>query len=175
MEINVQPPPPPLPNRSKNIPASFIKVNGSRRIYPPRSITTFTNSCKKCQKSTSKTQVFLTAAVVFFFILSLVFMTLYFMSVFKGNQRDCLNVNSNISRDNTENKRKPCVLQNCSTVSNPKGGNNKGKNMSTTKQSVLRLGTICGDMLKGRFSIWMEVNFIQIISKHSLRVTTFTS
>ena len=135
--MKVPPPPPPLPKRSKNIPASFIKVNWSRRIYPPRSITTFTNSCKKCcQKSTSKTQVFLRIAVVFFFILSLVFMTLYFMSVFKGDQRDCLNVNSNISRDNTENKRKPCIFQNCSTVNNPKGGKNKGKDISTMKQSV---------------------------------------
>ena len=130
---SIQPPPPPLPKRSKNIPASFIKVNWPRRTYPPRSITTFTNSCKKCcQKSTSKTQVFLITAVLFFFILSLVFMMLYFMSVFKGNQRDCLDVISNISRDSTENKRKPCILQNCSTVSYPKGG----KNMSTTKQSM---------------------------------------
>ena len=135
---NVQPAPPPLPKRSENIPASFTKVNWPRINYPPRSITTFTNSCKKCcQKSTSKSQVFLITAVVFFFILSLVFITLYFMSVFKGNQRDCLNVISNISRDNTENeRRKPCILQNCSTVSNPKGGNHKGKNMSTMKQSI---------------------------------------
>ena len=158
VETKVQPAPPPLPKRSENIPASFIKVNWPRRNYPPRSITTFTNSCKKCcQKSTSKTNVFLRAAVVSFFILSLVFMTLYFKFVFKRDQRDCLNVNSNISRDNTEKRRKPCILQNCSTVNNPKGGNNKGKSMSTMKQSLWRLGTISGDILKGRFSNWIKV------------------
>ena len=174
---NVQPAPPPLPKRSENIPASFTKVNWPRINYPPRSITTFTNSCKKCcQKSTSKTNVFLRAAVVSFFILSLVFMTLYFKFVFKRDQRDCLNVNSNISRDNTEKRRKPCILQNCSTVNNPKGGNNKGKSMSTMKQSLWRLGTISGDILKGRFSNWIKVKlYSNPIQKHSPQVTTFTS